>query len=93
LRGGYREKLTGALREPGVIDENGTGSVNNNVKVTFFTTSRCSQRRALFSVEEEAPDQDCIPGEHACDEAGGERQQRFYGKRRSFEAVSAEDRA
>jgi hypothetical protein len=30
------------------MDEKETGSINNNVKVTFFTTSRCSQRRTLF---------------------------------------------
>jgi hypothetical protein len=38
LSGGYREKLTKALREPEIAGENGTGPVNNNVNLTFFTT-------------------------------------------------------
>ena len=38
LSGGYREKLTEALQEPGIADENGTGLVNANVKVTILTT-------------------------------------------------------
>ncbi len=38
LSGGYREKLIMVLREPEMNGENGTGPINNNVKVTFFTT-------------------------------------------------------
>jgi hypothetical protein len=49
LSGGYREKLISALREPEIEGENGTGLVNINVKVIFFTTSRCLRRRQATS--------------------------------------------
>src|SRR3954451_12998699 len=49
LSGGYREELTAALREPEVVSENATGPINNNVTVTFFTTSRCSCEPTAFN--------------------------------------------
>jgi hypothetical protein len=39
------------------------------------------------SIEKEAPDQNRIPSEHACDEAARERHQHFHPERRSFETV------
>jgi hypothetical protein len=41
LSAGYREKLIAALLEPENGQQNGTGLVNNSVKVTFLTISRC----------------------------------------------------
>jgi hypothetical protein len=41
LSDGYQEKLIKAFPEPEVDGETGTGYLNNNVKITIFTTSSC----------------------------------------------------
>jgi hypothetical protein len=51
LSGGYREKLTETLWELRGIEENGTGPVNNNVKVTFLHNVTLLAAASLFQSE------------------------------------------